>query len=347
MSRPQRVIGILAALQTRQHTTADALAAEFGVSTRTILRDIRSLVQAEIPILTERGRYGGISLLPGDQVDLSKLTASEVDVFRAVGLDLGRARQLGAEAAARGALGKLATRRRTPRPRHEVMPLSLAEVVTVDNRRWFGAQETVDVAGVARDLRQTRRLRIHYRRSDAPQPQTLVVDPYGLLLRADRWYLIADVDAAPRMFALTRLERWAVLDEPRRLRAGATLEGVAQTLGKALEGRNEVTVTALLDADRVDLARRVLGGRLRSIDQTARSRRATITIGYDQIDGVRQLLQFADHIEVIAPTAARELMQRLAREIALAHTRPRRRERIAPIPSMRTRTSHENRIRTT
>ncbi|WP_231494957.1 YafY family protein [Cellulomonas sp. KRMCY2] len=311
---------MLAALQTRRHTTADALAAEFGVSTRTILRDIRSLVDVEIPILTERGRYGGISLLPGDQVDLSKLTASEADVFRAVGVDLDRARQLGAEVAARGALSKLATRRRTPPPRHEAMPLSLAEVVTVDNRGWFGTEETVDVAGLAHDLRRARRLRIRYRRSDAPEPRTLVVDPYGLLLRVDRWYLIADLDAEPRMFAMTRLEEWAVLDESRRLRTGATLEGVAHHLGQALEGRNEVTVTALLDADRVDLARRVLGGRLRSIDQTRQPRRATLTIGYDQIEGVRQLLQFADHIEVIAPIAARELIRRLAREVALAHS---------------------------
>lgn len=320
MSRPQRVIGILAALQTRRHTTADVLAAEFGVSTRTILRDIRSLVDAEIPILTERGRYGGISLLPGDQVDLSKLTASEADVFRAVGVDLGRARQLGAEVAARGALNKLATRRRAPRLRHEAMPLSLTEVVTIDNRGWFGTEETVDVAGLARDLRQARRLRIRYRRSDAPEPRTLVVDPYGLLLRADRWYLIADLDAAPRMFAMTRLEHWALLDEPRRLRTGATLDDVAQHLGQKLEGRREVTITALLDSDRVDLARRVLGGRLRSIDQTGHPQRVTITIGYDQVENVRQLLQFADHIEVIAPTSARELIQRLAREVALVHS---------------------------
>ncbi len=200
------------------------------------------------------------------------------------------------------------------------MPLSLAEVVTVDNRGWFGTEETVDVAGLAHDLRRARRLRIRYRRSDAPEPRTLVVDPYGLLLRVDRWYLIADLDAEPRMFAMTRLEEWAVLDESRRLRTGATLEGVAHHLGQALEGRNEVTVTALLDADRVDLARRVLGGRLRSIDQTRQPRRATLTIGYDQIEGVRQLLQFADHIEVIAPIAARELIRRLAREVALAHS---------------------------
>lgn len=320
MSRPQRVIGILAALQTRRHTTADVLAAEFGVSTRTIVRDIRSLVDAEIPILTERGRYGGISLLPGDQVDLSKLTASEADVFRAVGVDLGRARQLGAEVAARGALNKLATRRRAPRLRHEAMTLSLTEVVTIDNRGWFDPEDTVDVAGLARDLRQARRLRIRYRRSDAPELRTLVVDPYGLLLRADRWYLIADHDAAPRMFAMTRLEHWTLLDEPRRLRTGATLDDVAQHLGQELEGRREVTITALLDSNRVDLARRVLGGRLRSIDPTGHPQRVTITIGYDQVENVRQLLQFADHIEVIAPTSARELIQRLAREVALVHS---------------------------
>ena len=317
MSRPQRVIGILAALQSRRHTTADVLAAEFDVSTRTILRDIQSLIDAEIPIVTERGRYGGISLLPGAQVDLSRLTASEADVFRAVGVDLDRARQLGAEVAARGALGKLVTRPRAPR--RDDMPLSLTEVVTVDNRGWFAEEETMDVAGLARDLRRARRLRLSYRRSDAPEAQTLVVDPYGLLLRADRWYLIADHDAAPRMFALTRLDHWDVLDEPRRLRTSVTLDDVARHLGQVLEGRHTVTVTARLDPDRLDLARRVLGSRLRSIDQTAQPGRATITIGYDQLDGVRQLLQFADHIEVVAPTAARELIHRLAHDVALAH----------------------------
>jgi len=319
MGRPQRLIGILAALQARQHVTADGLATQFRVSTRTILRDIASLIDADIPIRTERGRYGGISLLPGSQVDLSRLTPSEADVFRAVGVDLVRARQLGAEAAARGALGKLTARRQSPAPLGRAATLSLAEVVTVDNRGWFGAEEPADVAGLARDLRQAKRLRIDYRRSGAPEPRTLDVDPYGLLLRGDRWYLVADVDAAPRMFALVRLDGWAVLDEPRRLRTGATLDAVARRLGSELEGRQEVTITALLDLDRVDLARRILGGRLRSIDRTGDLRRATVTIAYDQIDGVRQLLQFADHLEVVAPAAARELVRRLARDVAAAH----------------------------
>src|ERR1700753_3068599 len=105
--KPQRLIALLAVLQVRRVTTAEALAAEFGVSVRTILRDIQALTEAGIPVLTERGKYGGISLLPGSQADLSKLTTSEADVVRAVGLDLGRAAALGAENAGPSAAGQL------------------------------------------------------------------------------------------------------------------------------------------------------------------------------------------------------------------------------------------------
>ena len=145
------------------------------------------------------------------------------------------------------------------------------------------------------------------------------MDPYGLLLRADRWYLIADADARPRMFALSRLEDWEVLDEPRRLRSGAALAEVAGELSRALESRHRMTVTALLDAGRVDLARRILGSRLLSVSQADRDARVTITVGYDELDAVRQLLQFSDHIEVLSPLAARRIIHDLATQIALAH----------------------------
>lgn len=317
--RSQRLIGLLSVLQVRRFMTAEALAAEFGVSARTILRDIQALVDADIPVITERGKYGGISLLPGGQVDLSKLTASEADVFRAVGLDLGRASRLGAEAAARSAAGKLAATRRAPLRGDP--PLSLADVVVVDNRGWFAADESPDVAHLARDLRLARRLRIRYRHSGAGKSRAHVVDPYGLLLRADRWYLIADSESQPGMYALARLEAWEVLDEPRRLRAGATLAGTAAELGRSLEARHEITVTALLDADRVDLARRVLGSRLRSVTpaDAAAGGRVTIAVAYDQLDSVRQLLQFSDHIEVTGPPAARRLVRALAEQLARTH----------------------------
>jgi predicted DNA-binding transcriptional regulator YafY len=319
MSRPQRLIELLATLQSRRHTTAEELAQELGVSVRTVLRDVQALVGAGIPVFTGRGKYGGISLPPGDQVDLAKLTTSEADLLRTVGLDVDRARQLGAEAAVRSARGKLVPRRPPPKA-SAGLPLALSDVVTIDNRAWFSAPD--DPSGLARlaeDLRRGRRLRVLYRRSGNAAARWRRVDPYGLLLRADRWYLIADDDARPRMFALSRLQGWEVLDEPRRLRHGAALADVARELSRALESRHRVTVTALLDADRVDIARRILGSRLLAVSHADRDARATITVGYDELDAVRQLLQFSDHIEILRPEAARRIVRDLAAQIALTH----------------------------
>ncbi|WP_217166840.1 YafY family protein [Streptomyces sp. AC512_CC834] len=319
MSRPQRLIELLAALQTRRQTTAEALAGELGVSTRTVLRDVRALVDAGIPVFTERGKYGGISLLPGDQADLSKLTTGEADLLRAVGLDLERARQLGGEAAARSALRKLTPRRALP-PVRDDLPLALTEVIAIDNRPWFAdAAPLPDVAGLVRDVRRGRRLRIAYRRSGAASARELVVDPYGLVQRGGRWYLVADRDGQPRMFALARLQHWAVLDSARRLRPGADLAGTARELGEALESEGQVVVTARVDAGSLDLARRILGARLRAASEPGEDGTVEVTVVYGQLDGVRQLLQFGEHIEVVAPEAARRLVQRLATHLARTH----------------------------
>jgi predicted DNA-binding transcriptional regulator YafY len=47
--------------------------------------------------------------------------------------------------------------------------------------------------------------------------------------------------------------------------------------------------------------------------------RATITVGYDDLDGVRQLLQFSNHIEILGPEEARRLIRDLAEQIVRAH----------------------------
>ncbi|MFE0860347.1 helix-turn-helix transcriptional regulator [Streptomyces rochei] len=323
MGRPQRLIELLAALQAHPRTTAEALAGELGVSTRTVLRDVRALVDAGIPVFTERGKYGGISLLPGDQADLSKLTTGEADLLRAVGLDPDRARRVGGEAAARSALRKL-TPRRSPPPARDDLPLSLTDVIAIDNRPWFGeAAPLPDVAALVRDVRTGRRLRIGYRPSGAASAEEYVVDPYGLVERAGRWYLVGDREGRPRMFALTRLRDWTVLDTARRLRPGADLAGTARELGEALESREQVVVTARLDGASVDLARRILGARLRTVgDRQDGDGRVEITVAYGALDGVRQLLQFSGHIEVVAPEPARGLIHRLAARTARTHRPP-------------------------
>jgi predicted DNA-binding transcriptional regulator YafY len=61
--RLPRLTAVLTQLQSKRFITAQTLADRFGVSTRTIYRDIRALEQAGIPILTEEGK--GYSLMEG------------------------------------------------------------------------------------------------------------------------------------------------------------------------------------------------------------------------------------------------------------------------------------------
>lgn len=73
-----RLLGILAALLRRDKVTAPYLAEKFEVSRRTISRDIEALCRAGIPIVTEQGRNGGISISPGYTLPKQLLTEEEL-----------------------------------------------------------------------------------------------------------------------------------------------------------------------------------------------------------------------------------------------------------------------------
>jgi predicted DNA-binding transcriptional regulator YafY len=56
MNRIDRLFGITTLLQARKYTSAEQLAEQFGISVRTVYRDIRALGEQGIPISFEVGR---------------------------------------------------------------------------------------------------------------------------------------------------------------------------------------------------------------------------------------------------------------------------------------------------
>jgi predicted DNA-binding transcriptional regulator YafY len=73
-----RLIGILTILLQNDRVTAPFLAEKFEVSRRTISRDIDTLCQAGIPIVTHQGTGGGISIMEGFKLDKQVLTTGEL-----------------------------------------------------------------------------------------------------------------------------------------------------------------------------------------------------------------------------------------------------------------------------
>ena len=67
-----RLLEIVMMLANKGSLTAAEIAANFGVSPRTIYRDIDRLSDAGVPIVCERGKTGGIKVLAASFSDVSK-----------------------------------------------------------------------------------------------------------------------------------------------------------------------------------------------------------------------------------------------------------------------------------
>jgi predicted DNA-binding transcriptional regulator YafY len=92
--RASRLISILLLTQARGQVTADQLAAELGVSVRTIYRDVDALLAAGIPLYGAAGHRGGYRLVDGYRTRLTGLTAAEAEALFMSGLP-GPAAELG------------------------------------------------------------------------------------------------------------------------------------------------------------------------------------------------------------------------------------------------------------
>lgn len=79
----ERMIGILSILLQHQKVTAPYLAEKFEVSRRTINRDIEALCMAGIPLVTEPGVNGGVSIMDNYKIDRTLLSRTDIQAILA------------------------------------------------------------------------------------------------------------------------------------------------------------------------------------------------------------------------------------------------------------------------
>ena len=79
MSQLPRLISILTLLKSRRILTAPELSKKFGVSIRTIYRDIQKLIESGVPVITIEGR--GYSLMDGYTVAPVQFTEKQANAL--------------------------------------------------------------------------------------------------------------------------------------------------------------------------------------------------------------------------------------------------------------------------
>ncbi|MGW0431824.1 helix-turn-helix transcriptional regulator [Micromonospora sp. NPDC003197] len=313
---PDRFFSLLLILQSNGPVTTVYLAEQLGVSVRTVLRDLDWLREAGFPLVVQRGRWGGVTLLPGSAIDATRLTPDDRDQLALSGLDAKQRKDLGVDRENQRAQQKL----RSSARRTTTGELPLSAVVITDSKPWYAQRPGgVTPAALIDDLRRERRLKICYASSTDTQAKArwLDVDPYGLLVKAGTWYLVADHRGHPHLYRLDRITDWCASRSPRRLRPGADLATTATELVEQWEGSHSLKVDAELDPALLERAKRILGHRL-TFRAAGRSNSGglPITIFLRDLDGLRVLLPFGTAITVTAPDDAREHIRELAVQIA-------------------------------
>ncbi|WP_010524849.1 YafY family protein, partial [Nesterenkonia sp. F] len=227
--RTSRLIAVLMELVRLRSTTVARLADRHGVSERTIQRDLASLQEIGVPLWTRTGPAGGVGIVEGWRSPLTGMTGVEVQALLigeagagelglAAEFEAARAKMLAASPAARPSGGG-----RAGAGDDDGAAARAAERVHIDHGRWFTDPERPSaLPEVSRAVWQDRRLSVRYERPGRP-PVRRLLDPLGLVLKTDRWYLIAAHQAAVRTYRLSRIVDAVVVDEPVRRPEGFSL----------------------------------------------------------------------------------------------------------------------------
>ncbi|HBG44256.1 MAG TPA: DNA-binding transcriptional regulator, partial [Firmicutes bacterium] len=222
-----RLMGIITILLQNGKTTAPYLAERFEVSRRTILRDLDTLCQAGIPIITEQGGRGGISIMEGYQLDRSLLTADELQRLIA---GLKSINSVSKESKPDSLLLKLA-------PNKTIAALADCIMIDLSSHYRDSLSEKISLIKEAITSRRLIFFDYYYRKGQVKRK----VEPYFVVFKWTAWYVLGwcTERADFRLFKLNRLWDLSITDEvfmPREV----PLETIS--LDNALPDQNKIEI---------------------------------------------------------------------------------------------------------
>jgi predicted DNA-binding transcriptional regulator YafY len=293
------------------------------VSVRTVYRDVAALQAAGVPVYGEPGPAGGYRLVAGYHTRLTGLTLAEAETLLLAGLP-GPAAALGMGGALAAARVKLLAalpaeaRERAGRVQQRFL---------LDAPGWYEpCDESPFLAAVADAVWQQRAIRVRY--SGWSRTVERRLEPYGLVLKAGRWYVVAGCGPATRTYRVNQILALEPSAERFDRPAGFALAGYWQNHLREFGAR----------LHRADAVARFSPAAVRTLrGMAARSMLDALAGGLPQPDGwtlatvpiesldhaEREFLALGADVEVLEPAALRARLARAAdRLAALYRTAP-------------------------
>ncbi|WP_229073406.1 YafY family protein [Actinoplanes sp. DH11] len=317
--RADRLVAALLLMQARGRVTAAELAAELEVSVATARRDLEALSAAGIPVYPQPGRHGGWQLVGGARTDLTGLSSSEAHaLFLLAGPAAAHSEEL------RAALRKLL--RALPEPyRNEAQ--AAAEATHVDPARW--GEHTRERPDEVRRLQEAvvRQARVRFTYSGTAGSGTAgsdtagsgtarAADPWGLIDKDGRWYLLAGTDRGRRTFRLDRLTGLTLTGETFERPDDFTLRAAWDDVVATIEERRSRIWATVLIPERFVWVLRDHFGRHCHPGETLPDGRVRVLVGAPTPrDIARTLSGWGAAVEVTEPPEVRAELSRIGQEL--------------------------------
>ena len=324
--RASRLLAILMLLQTRGRMTAEALAAEFEVSVRTIYRDIDQLSAADVPVYGDRGPSGGFALLDGYRTKLTGLTPAEAETLFLAGLP-GPAAELGLGRPLTAAQLKLTA---ALPERARAAAQRVAQRVHLDPIGWFrSAGDSRLLPAIAQAVWNEVVLDVRYKMGAGSVARRL--KPLGLVLKAGVWYLVAQVGEQTRTYRVSQMLEATPGEERFSRPKDFDLAAAWATAAQAYE-RGVYRGKAVLRISPAGLRRlEPLGAPVvRAAAETAEApdkqrgwRRVTIPIESTE-QAAADLIRLGTDVEVLEPAVLRRRIADLAQAVTRVYRAPMR-----------------------
>ena len=197
-----RLIGILSILLQKDKITTQELANKFEVSRRTILRDIDALSVAGIPIISEKGQGGGISIMEDYKVDRTVLSSEDMKAILTglQGLDsvsgTNRYLQLMEKISIDGSAA-----------------INVDNHIIIDLSNWDKSAVSDKIELIKTAMEQNFKITFNYFSQNGEGQR--MIEPYHLVFQWSGWYVWGYCAQREdyRMFKLTRMTELTLTDE--------------------------------------------------------------------------------------------------------------------------------------
>lgn len=316
MNRTDRLVAMVLHLQGRRVVRASDLAAHFGITERTVYRDIAALGEAGVPIAGEAG--GGYSLLKGYQLPPVMFSAEEAVSLFVGGELVKQFTDASLQAPMASALDKL--RAVLPRDRQDHVERLVARTLIYGQTSRRTAPEAAAqrwLLPVQQGVVLRRVLRMTYQGRERTEETQRDVEPLGVVFYGGAWYLVAwcRLRQDHRHFRIDRIRRLELTAEKFEMREGFSFK---QHMEESSAREKTLPVRVWFHRTAQERAQRESFATL--IEEKTRDGGAEFALYAWSLEWMAHwLLSFGGRAEALAPVKLRALVRAEAAKIARLH----------------------------